>query len=273
VNRTLPLAVLCAAVSAYSVLQSLVVPALATLQRELHTGTVSAGWIFTTYLLAASVLTPLIGRLGDVLGRTRALIGSLVVLGAGAVVSALATTLPVMLAGRVVQGAGGAVFPLAFALVRDVVPADRRATVIATISAALSVTGALGTVSAGVILGVLDYHWLFWLPAVVTFATAAVAGLVLPRSPVPTGPRAPIGWGGAALLSGWLTPLLLAFTELPRSGIRAFAGIAGTVVAAVPPDQTGGPLSTLTAAGYRPGDAARTPTGDAAPIGLLDQIS
>jgi MFS family permease len=209
---------LAAAASAYSVLQSLVVPALTTLQGALHTGPVGAAWVFTTYLLVASVLTPVIGRLGDLFGRARALTWSLVVLAAGCVVSALATSLPVMLAGRVVQGTGGAVFPLAFALVRDVVPAPRRTGAVAAVSAALTVTGSLGTVLAGVVLHVLDHHWLFWLPAGLTLAAAVAARRWLPAAPPPGGPRR-VGWAAAGLLSGWLTALLLAISLVPQAGV------------------------------------------------------
>jgi MFS family permease len=70
--------VLCAAVSAYSVLQSLVVPALGTLQRHLHTTATGTAWILTAYLLSASVLTPVTGILGDLYGKKRALVWSLV---------------------------------------------------------------------------------------------------------------------------------------------------------------------------------------------------
>ena len=64
---------LAAAASAYSVLQSLVVPALTPLQHALRTSPTGASWIFTTYLLVASVVTPVLGRLGDLHGRARAL--------------------------------------------------------------------------------------------------------------------------------------------------------------------------------------------------------
>lgn len=228
--------VLAGAASAYSVLQSLVVPALGTLQRELDTGTTGAAWIFTTYLLSASVLTPLIGRLGDLFGRRRALVWALVALGAGAVVSALATTLPVMIAGRVVQGAGGAVFPLSFALVRDVVPARHRASGVAWVSATVSVTGALGTVLAGFVLAGLDYHWLFWLPAGLTFLTAAAAHRLIPETGTGSGERRPIGWRGAVLLSLWLTLLLTGISTVPQSGVVSvwFAlSMAGAALLAV----------------------------------------
>ena len=59
---------------AYALLQSLVVPALPVLQHDLHTSTSGVAWVFTSYLLAASVVTPIAGRLGDMFGKKRVLV-------------------------------------------------------------------------------------------------------------------------------------------------------------------------------------------------------
>jgi MFS family permease len=95
------------------VLQSLVAPALPDIQHALHTSVSSVSWVLTAYLLSASIATPLIGRLGDMYGKERLLVVVLVLLCVATIVSAVATSLAVMLAGRVVQGAAGGVFPLA----------------------------------------------------------------------------------------------------------------------------------------------------------------
>ena len=79
----LVLAVLAVGGSAYAMLQSLVVPALPTLQEDLHTTPTGVAWIFTTYLLAASIATPIAGRLGDMFGKKRVLLVVLVCLACG----------------------------------------------------------------------------------------------------------------------------------------------------------------------------------------------
>src|SRR3954453_14841908 len=104
------LAVLALGGVAYALLQSLVAPALPEIQRTLHTSETGVTWILTAYLLSASVDTPLLGRLGDIYGKERILVGVLALLVVGTVISALATTLPLMIVGRVVQGAGGGIF-------------------------------------------------------------------------------------------------------------------------------------------------------------------
>ena len=95
----------------YALLQSLVAPALPDIQRDLHTSVNGVSWVLTAYLLSASIATPLIGRLGDMYGKGRLLVAVLVLLCVGTVISAVASSLVLMLVGRIVQGAAGGIFP------------------------------------------------------------------------------------------------------------------------------------------------------------------
>src|SRR3954447_11127683 len=95
-------ALLAAAAVTYALLQSLVAPALPDIQRALDTSVNSVAWILTAYLLSASIATPLIGRLGDMYGKERLLVIVLGLLCGATVVTALATSLTVMLVGRIV---------------------------------------------------------------------------------------------------------------------------------------------------------------------------
>src|SRR5947209_19248816 len=115
-------ALLALAAISYALLQSLVAPALPDIQHALHTSESSVSWVLTAYLLSASVATPLLGRLGDMYGKKRLLVVVLALLSAGTVISALSSTLAPMLVGRVVQGAAGGIFPLAFGIIRDEFP-------------------------------------------------------------------------------------------------------------------------------------------------------
>src|SRR5262245_24978245 len=118
------LAVLLLGALAYSVLSSAVIPALPVIQRDLHASETGITWLLTGFLLSASVGTAIIGKLGDLYGKQRLLVWTLLILAAGTLLAALAGSLPVLIVGRIIQGVAGGIFPLAFAIVRDEVPAD-----------------------------------------------------------------------------------------------------------------------------------------------------
>jgi EmrB/QacA subfamily drug resistance transporter len=209
-------ALLSLAAIAYALLQSLVAPALLTIQHDLHTTTAGAAWILSAYLLSASVVTPIAGRLGDIHGKKRTMVVVLAVLAAGTALAGLATSIAVMIVARVIQGAGGAIFPLAFGIIRDEFPRARVAQGIALISGILGIGGGLGIVLAGPISDALGYHWLFWLPLILVAGVTVATVLFVPESPIKSPGR--INWSGAVLLSAWLVCVLVAISEGPTWG-------------------------------------------------------
>ena len=145
-HPTLTLAVLSLSALAYILLQSMVLPALPEIGRALHTSQSTVAWVLTAYLISASVATPVLGRLGDMFGKKRVLLIVLACLIVGSVLAALTSSVAVMLAARVIQGAGGAIFPLAFSIVRDEFPRER-------------VAGAIGLLSALIGVGAASRSW------------------------------------------------------------------------------------------------------------------
>src|SRR3954451_20638531 len=180
------LAVLSLGGIAYALLQSLVVPALPEIQRSLHTSESSVGWDLTAFLQSASVATPIIGRLGDMYGKERLLMIVLLMLAFGTLISAVASSLSLMIVGRVIQGAGGGIFPLAFSIIRDELPNRRVPGAIGLVSSLLGIGGGAGVVFAGIVTEQLSYHWLFWIPLVAILATAYLTWRYIPESPVKT---------------------------------------------------------------------------------------
>jgi len=196
---------------AFAVLQSLVAPALTTIGNDLEVSTADISWILTAYLLSASVMTPILGRLGDMLGKRRILIVVLVLLLVGTLMAALAPTLGVLIVARVLQGAAGAVMPLSIGIVRDELPRERVGVTIGLLSAIFGVGAGVGIVAAGPIVEHLSWHWLFWLPLVLV--VIALVGVIfgLPESPVRKPGRLDIV--GALILTVSLVSLLLAVSK------------------------------------------------------------
>jgi EmrB/QacA subfamily drug resistance transporter len=223
-------AVLATAAGAYGLLQSLVIPVLPTIQHGLHTSQNTVTWVLTAYLLSASIFTPIMGRLGDMWGKERMLVLCLAALTIGSLLSAVADSLTIMLIGRVVQGIGGGVLPLAFGLVRDEFPPEKVPGAVGMIAALTAVGAGFGIVLAGPIVAAFDYHWLFWIPAVVLALTAVAAHVVVPESRVRTPGR--LSWPGVILLSTWLVALLLGISEAPIWGWTS-AGVIGLLVGAL----------------------------------------
>ncbi|MEA2383581.1 MAG: hypothetical protein QOH72_3552 [Solirubrobacteraceae bacterium] len=227
-NRTL--LVLAAGGLAYALAQTMIVPALPEIQRDLHASPADATWLLTAFLLTAAIATPLMGRLGDMYGKEHWLLISLAVFGAGSVVSALAGSLEVMIAGRAIQGAGGAIFPLAIGIIRDEFPREKVATGIGTISAMFGIGGGIGLVVAGVLVDNFGLAWIFWLSALAAALAAWATWRWVPESPVRV--RARIDWIGAGLLSGALLTLLLGVSEGNTWGWTS-AGVLGMFAASV----------------------------------------
>jgi EmrB/QacA subfamily drug resistance transporter len=209
-------AVLALAVSGYALLQSLVIPVLPTIQAGLHTSQNTVTWVLTAYLLSAAIFTPIMGRLGDMYGKERLLVLTLVALTVGSLLAAVANSITLMIVARAIQGIGGGVLPLAFGLIRDEFPKEKILGAIGVIAALAAAGAGVGIVLAGPIVDAFNYHWLFWIPMVVMGLGAVAAHLVIPESDVRT--PGTLSWNGVILLSVWLVALILAISEAPSWG-------------------------------------------------------
>src|SRR4051794_13569485 len=133
-------------------------------------------WVFSAYLLAATVTTPLYGKLADLLGRKRVLLFGLGLFGLGSVLSGMSQSMPQLIAARVVQGLGaGAVGPMVLTLLGDLFTLEERARVQGLFSAVWGVSSMAGPALGGVLTDRLSWRWVFF----VTVPFAAVAAWIL----------------------------------------------------------------------------------------------
>ena len=229
------LAILTIAGTAFALQQTMVVPALPTLQRELHTTPTWVTWVLTVFLLVASVATPLLGKLGDQHGKERLLVISLTLFLAGCVGCALAWNIWALIGFRALSGAGGAIFPLSFGIIRDEFPREKVGVAIGLISATFGVGGGFGIVLSGLIVDNLSWRWLFVAGAVPIGLSIVLIRRFVPESPIKTASRLDIP--GAALLSGGLVCLLVALTEgeswgWTSGGVLGLAAVAAALLLA-----------------------------------------
>jgi MFS family permease len=215
-HPTLILTVLSLSGGAYAMLSSSVVPALPTMQHALHTTETGIAWLLTAYLLSASVGTAILGRLGDMYGKERLLLITLLILAVGTLLAAVSSSLIVIIIGRFIQGAAGGIFPLAFGIVRDEFPREKVAGSIGLLSAILGVGAGIGIVLSGVIIQHLDYHWLFWIPLIAIVIAAVATWRFIPESPIRVPGR--INWLAAALMTIGISAVLLAISETTTWG-------------------------------------------------------
>ncbi|MFF4629350.1 MFS transporter [Streptomyces griseorubiginosus] len=194
-----------------SLMQTLVIPIVPELPKLLDAPASDTAWAVTATLLAAAVATPVVGRLGDMFGKRRMLLVSVVMLVAGSVVCGLSDALVPMIVGRALQGLSSGVIPLGISIMRDELPADRLAGATALMSASLGVGGALGLPTAALIADNFDWHVLFWASAAMG-ATALILVLAfVPESRVRTGGR--FDAVGAVGMAAGLVSLLLAISK------------------------------------------------------------
>jgi MFS family permease len=205
------LAALTLAGIAYALQQTMVIPALPTLQRDLHTTTTWVTWVLTVFLLVASVATPILGKLGDQYGKERILLVSLLLFLVGSIGAAAAWNIWALIAWRALQGAGAAVFPLSYGIIRDEFPREKVGVAIGLISAVFGIGGGFGIVLSGVIVDNVSWRWLFIVGAINIAAATVLVQRFVPESPIKTPSR--VDFVGATLLSGGLIAMLVALTE------------------------------------------------------------
>ena len=149
-------------------------------------------------------------------GKERTLVLSLAAIAVGSLIAAVAPSLTLVLVGRVVQGLGGAAFPLSFGILRDEFPPHRVPSAVGFLSAVIAAGGGVGIVLAGPIESAFGWRALFWIPLVIVSVTAVLARRYVPESPVRTAGR--INVLAAGLLAAWLVALLVPLSQASSWG-------------------------------------------------------
>jgi len=217
-----------------AIVSALGAPLVPAVSRDLGVSLSDAQWSLTATLLVGAVSAPIMGRLGDGRWRREAIAGGVVVVLLGCALAAVAPSLPLLVAGRAMQGVGLGLVPLAMAAARDALPAPRVGPAIALLSVAAAAGVGAGYPLAGLIAEHAGLSGAYWFGA--AFSAVALAALlpVVPRARDTS--DAPLDGRGALLLSAGLVALLLAIGQGESWGwtspaILSLAAAAAAVIA------------------------------------------
>ncbi|WP_206055643.1 MFS transporter [Nocardioides sp. GY 10127] len=218
--------------------QTLVIPIQSELPSLLGADASDTAWVVTVTLLTAAVTMVVSGRLGDLVGKKPVLLGSAAVLAVASAVVALSDSLVPVLVGRALQGLAMGFIPVGIALVREIVPRERAATAVATISATLGVGGAVGLPLSAWIVQVGDWHALFWVSGGAALVVLVAVAVLVPhvRDEAPDGARGALDPAGALLLAVGLVAFLVGVSKATTWGwsdARTVGSIVGGLLALV----------------------------------------
>ncbi len=216
--------------------QTIVATAIRTIADDLK-GLEHQAWATTAYLITATIVTPLYGKLGDIYGRKKLFITAISIFIAGSVLCTFAMSMGQLAAFRAVQGLGaGGLFSLALAIVGDIVPPRERAKYQGYFLAVFGTSSVLGPVIGGFfagadsIFGITGWRWVFLVNVPVAIAALVVVSKTLHLHHTRLNHR--IDWTGAALLSVALVPLLLVAEQGREWGWTSGNSIACYVIGA-----------------------------------------
>ncbi|MFE0014506.1 MDR family MFS transporter [Mesorhizobium sp. NPDC059054] len=189
--------------------QTIVAPAMPTIAAALGHAQYLP-WIVTGYLLTATAMAPLYGKISDVHGRRPTLYAAILIFLTGSLVAALAPNMLVLIIGRAIQGlGGGGLFALAQTVIGDLVPPKERARYAAWISGTWAVASIAGPLLGGTFAEHLHWSLIFWINLPLGLLAMAIINKPLKKLPV-AAHRHSIDWLGAALLVIATSLLLLA---------------------------------------------------------------
>ncbi|MBS1182709.1 MAG: bmr3 1 [Proteobacteria bacterium] len=143
--------------------QTIVTPALPVMGASLGGGE-WVSWIVSAYFLTATAVTPLYGKLADLKGRRPVLYAGVGIFVAGSLISALAPSMAVLIAGRALQGlGGGGLMALVQTIIGDVAPPRERGKYMVYISAVWATSSVAGPVLGGLLAEYVHWSAIFWL--------------------------------------------------------------------------------------------------------------
>ncbi len=187
--------------------QSVIATALPTMAGDLG-GASKLSWVVSSYLLTSTVVTPLYGKLSDLLGRRIVYQASILLFMGGSLLCGLSQTMNQLVGARAVQGAGGGgLMSLAFVILGDVLSPRERGRYMGVFTGVFAFSAVTGPLWGGLLVDTIGWRWIFLVMLPLGGVALAITSVGL-RLPFIVRKR-PIDWTGAVLLVAAATALLL----------------------------------------------------------------
>ncbi|MDQ1588874.1 MAG: hypothetical protein QOJ77_2039 [Microbacteriaceae bacterium] len=215
--------------------QTIFSTALPTIVGQLH-GVDQQLWVTTAYILASTIMLPVYGKLGDLIGRKGLFIGAIAIFIVGSIIGGLATDMTTLIVGRAVQGlGGGGLMLLSQAIIADVVPARQRGRYMGIMGGVFALSSVAGPLLGGYFTDGPGWRWGLWMNVPLGILAIASAAFFL-RLPKNTNGRPSIDYAGMGLLALASTGIVLTTvwggTTYTWDSVQILSLIAATVIAA-----------------------------------------
>ena len=204
--------------------ETMVIPGIYDIQKDLATTATIASWITSAFLIVGAAVSPLFGKLGDIYGKKKIFLTVLLFYITGVGLAGFATNIYMLIASRAIQGIGFAIVPLGLAIITDVFPKERVATAQGIISGTFAIGAAAGLIIGAYIVQDLSWQWAFHSAFILSIVLFFVA-LVALKKDVP-GEKSKVDIVGTSMLMSGIVLILLYFTEAPTLGWLSLENIA-----------------------------------------------
>ena len=204
--------------------ETMVIPGIYDIQKDLSTTATTASWITSAFLIVGAAVSPLFGKLGDIYGKKKIFLTVLLFYIAGVGLAGFATNIYMLIASRAIQGIGFAIVPLGLAIITDVFPREKVATAQGIISGTFAIGAAAGLIIGAYIVQDLSWQWAFHSAFILSIVLFFIA-LVALKKDVP-GEKSKVDIVGTSMLMSGIVLILLYLTEAPTLGWLSLENIA-----------------------------------------------